>query len=85
MRRKAKMSTKVPCTKCRGFGTYELTGNYRETLELLRKQRRELNGKELAQIAKIEPTAMNNRLVWLENAGLAHGRRYGKERLWRAV
>lgn len=75
----------VPCTKCSGDGYYELTGGYMETLELLRRQNRELNGVELAELAKIKPTAMNNRLVWLEGAGLAQGRRHGRFRLWRAL
>lgn len=75
----------VLCTRCMGEGYYELTGGYLETLELLRKQTRELNGAELAAIAKIKPTAMNNRLAWLEGAGLARGRRYGHIRLWKAT
>lgn len=82
---KKKEPVLVPCTRCMGDGYCELSGEYLETLELLRKQRKELNGVELAALAKIRPTAMNNRLVWLEGAGLAHGRRYGRFRLWRAV
>lgn len=75
----------VPCARCAGEGFTELNGSYAETLELLRKQKHELSGVDLAALARIKPTAMNNRLVWLEGAGLAKGRRYGQSRLWKAL
>lgn len=73
----------VPCSHCAGEGWIVLTGVYADTLTLLKKQKKELSGVELAGIAKVNPTAMNNRLVALEGYGLATGRRYGRYRLWK--
>lgn len=75
----------IPCSHCAGEGWVELTGTYAETLALLREQPTALNGAELAKLAKCNPTAMNNRLVWLEGQGLAERKRNGKESLWRAA
>jgi biotin operon repressor len=74
----------VACPCCGGEGRVELTGTYRETLALLKRQRAEVNGAALARLAGCQETAMNNRLVRLERLGLAVGRRHGRERLWRA-
>lgn len=74
----------IPCSHCDGEGFVELTGAYAETLSLLRGLPAALNGSELAKLANINPTAMNNRLVWLEGQGLAVRRRNGKESLWTA-
>lgn len=75
----------IPCSHCSGEGHIELTGVFAETLALLRKQTKTLNGAQLAQIAKVNPTAMNNRLVWLEGHGLAERTRYGSKSLWKAT
>jgi hypothetical protein len=77
--------TVIQCSHCGGEGFIELTGVYAKTLDLLRKQRAALNGSALAKIAKCNPTAMNNRLVWLESQGLAERQRNGKESLWKAA
>lgn len=77
--------TTIPCGHCRGTGRIELTGIYAETLALLKKQRKPLNGAALAKLAGCKATAMNNRLVALEKHGLAEGILYGRERLWRAI
>ena len=74
----------IQCSRCKGRGEVELNGEFAETLLLLRKQKEELNGASLAKLAGIHPTAMNNRLVWLERNGFATGRRYGRSRFWRA-
>lgn len=79
------MADYVPCSHCAGVGHTELTGVFAETLELLRKQRNALNGVELARLAGCNPTAMNNRLVWLEGHGLAERKRYGRSSLWTAA
>lgn len=79
------MADFIPCSHCAGEGYIELTGIYAKTLGLLRALPAALNGAELAKLAKCNPTAMNNRLVWLEGQGLAERRRNGKESLWRAT
>lgn len=71
-----------PCTRCRGTGQIEVTGEYADTLRLLKRQRKEINGADLARLAGIKGPAMNNRLVALEKLGLAFGRWSGQERLW---
>lgn len=75
----------IQCSHCAGEGYIELTGVFAETLELLRKQPTALNGVELAELAGCNPTAMNNRLVWLEGHGLAERKRYGRSSLWTAA
>ena len=75
----------ILCSHCDGEGYVELTGVFADTLELLRDQPASLNGAELAKIANCNPTAMNNRLVWLENKGLAERKRHGHESLWKAT
>lgn len=75
----------IPCSQCAGEGYIELTGVFAETLELLRKQSTELNGVEMARLADCNPTAMNNRLVWLEAHGLAERKRFGRKSLWKAT
>jgi hypothetical protein len=75
----------VPCGHCGGAGRLELTGVYAETLDLLRRQQAEVNGAQLAKLAGCTNMAMCNRLVALERNGLATSRRYGQQRLWKAV
>ena len=75
----------VPCSHCDGEGFVELTGIYAETLFLLRGVPAWLNGAELAKLANCNPTAMNNRLAWLEGQGLAERKRNGRESLWKAT
>lgn len=75
----------VPCPRCCGKGTVELNDVLTRTLALLRRQKAEINGAALARLDGCGPNAMDNRLVDLERAGLASGRRNGRERLWRAT
>lgn len=77
------MPTHLRCPHCAGKGTIELTGIYAETLTLLRQQRREVSGADLARVAGCKATAMCNRLAALERHGLAVSRRYGRKRLFR--
>lgn len=63
----------------------EVTGAYAETWRFLRKQRQAVNGATLARGMGINPTAMNNRLVWLEAHDLATSKRNGSECLWTAL
>lgn len=75
----------VPCSHCDGAGKIELTGVHAETLAFLRWQSLSFNGAELARLCGVNPTAMNNRLVWLEKHGLVKSERYGSQKRWRAV
>ncbi len=79
------MADYIPCSHCKGKGRIQLTGVHADTLKLLRKQSKALNGVELAKIARCQPTAMNNRLAWLESQGLAKRTRYGRDSFWRAA
>jgi len=75
----------ITCSHCSGEGQIELTGVHADTLALLRRQSAMLDGVRLAKIAKVNATAMNNRLAWLEGHGLAERTRYGRVSLWKAV
>ena len=79
------MADYIPCSQCNGEGYTELTGVHADTLSLLRGLPAALNGVELAKLANCNPTAMNNRLAWLEGQGLAERKRYGKQSLWKAT
>ena len=74
-----------PCPYCRGAGTIEVTGIYRETLDLLAARPGEVCGADLARLAGCSATAMNNRLAALESFGLAASRRWGRKVLYRAA
>ncbi len=73
------------CPTCHGSGRVHVTSVYADTLELLRSMPDEANGAKLARLAGVEHGAMCNRLVILESLGLAEGRKYGRQRLWRAI
>ena len=73
------------CPTCKGKGRISFTGVYADTLELLRAQKEPINGAALARLHGVNPTAMNNRLTWLEHHRFAVGFRYGSEKRWRAV
>ncbi len=75
----------IPCGHCGGEGWVALTGVYADTLVLIREQKEALNGAELARLAGVKETAMNNRLVALEGFGLIEAERYGRERRWYAI
>lgn len=75
----------IPCSHCRGTGSVEFTGEYADTLAILRNLGGEVTGAELSRQFGIAPTAMNNRLVILERMGLAVSRAYGRKKFYRAT
>ena len=79
------MSDTTTCGHCGGTGHVELTGVYADTLALLRRQKTEVTGADLAVVDGCKDTTMNNRLAMLEHHGLATSRRYGRKRLYKAV
>lgn len=78
-------SPSVLCPCCKGTGRVEMNGVIADTLALLRRQDGEVTGAALARADGCKPTAMNNRLAYLERRGLVTSRRYGRERLYRAA
>ncbi len=78
------MKTKayVVCTRCCGTGSIELTGVYAETLALVIRHPG-LNGAALAKKAGCQATAMNNRLKALERLGVAVGKKFGRQIIWK--
>lgn len=76
------MTDTTTCGHCGGTGHVKLTGVYADTLALLRKQKQEVTGAELATIDGCKATAMNNRLAMLEQHGFATSRKYGRMRLY---
>lgn len=74
---------KVTCPRCRGSGHVKLTGVYLLTLktafDLLRREPFIVAGRHAAQFG-CSPTALNNRLAWLEDHGLLASTCYGRER-----
>ena len=75
---------KVPCTCCLGSGKIALTGRYLETYRLLSHNPGAI-GADLARIAGVNPTAMNNRLSWLADKGLATFTQFGKKKMYTVV
>ena len=77
--------TKIPCWHCDGVGEVELTGVYAETMHTLAKCRTPVVANRDAHLFGCKPTALNNRLAWLESQGLACSERHGRERrFWAA-
>lgn len=75
----------IQCQACEGCGQTEVTGTYAVTWKFLLKQKLPINGANLARMMKVNPTAMNNRLAWLEAHDLAVRERNGGECLWKAM
>lgn len=77
------MMQKVACPRCRGSGHVKLTGVYAATLktafDLLRREPFIVAGRH-AEAFGCSPTALNNRLAWLEDRGLLSSTGYGRER-----
>jgi hypothetical protein len=69
------------CPHCDGSGQLQLTGIHADTWHLL-KNHGPISGAALAEIDGCQATAMNNRLVMLEEMGLARSERYGRLRLF---
>lgn len=74
----------VLCTRCHGSGRVELNGVNAETLALLRRQRSEVCGKDLADLAGCSNESMCNRLRAIEQHGLAESRKWGRKVFWKA-
>lgn len=70
----------IACPYCESKGEIELTGVYAETLRLLRQRRSPVVANRDADLFECKPTALNNRLAWLESHGLARSERHGRER-----
>ena len=75
----------IRCSCCEGTGRRELTGEFADTLRYVRRNlgRGEFTAAEVARLMKIKPTAMSNRLAYLELAGFLTSRQYGRRRLFR--
>jgi hypothetical protein len=80
------MPEQITCPHCNGSGEIELTGVYAETLQTLRKlckkQGRQVIAHQDAKHFGCEPTALSNRLRWLEDHDLAQSTRHGKIRMY---
>jgi len=74
------MKTWIKCCYCDGKGETELTGVYAETLRVLREQHTFVVANRDAHLFGCKPTALNNRLAWLEKHGLARSERHRRER-----
>ena len=78
----------IRCSCCRGTGKVPVTGVYAETLHGLRRMTR-ARGYVVANRDAgwflCEPTALNNRLAWLEKNGLAKSEKFGRQRRFVAV
>ena len=61
-----------------------MTGALARTLWALRRRRVRVNATTLAKIVGTSPPAMANRLVRLEELGLAERFEDGRQNLWRA-
>ena len=70
----------IKCWACQGRGRVELTGVYADTLRILRASRSAVVANRDADRFGCLPTALNNRLSWLEEHGLAQSVRHGRER-----
>lgn len=62
-----------------------MNGAHADTYFALIEHGGETSGANLARQFGCKATAMNNRLAYLEELGLATSRRYGRERLFKAV
>lgn len=72
------------CPACSGTGLIPLTGVYADTLktirELCRKRDDFIVANKHFDWFGCEPTALNNRLVWLEKNGFIFSERFGRQR-----
>lgn len=74
----------VKCPHCIGTGRIELSGVYLETLKRLRRYPDGIHAAALAKAMGCEPTAMNNRLAYLEEHSLVVSVRDGRKRVFAA-
>lgn len=77
----------IPCSCCKGSGRIPLTGIYADTLKIIR--RRWVAGyyivarRDADNWFQCNPTALSNRLKWLERNGLLVSETYGREKRYR--
>lgn len=82
------MEPTVQCNCCNGTGRRPLSGVYKRTLAVLRRQRDEISGADMARLMGCKNEAMCMRLARLELIGFAEshqGIRDSRMRLWRAT
>jgi predicted methyltransferase len=75
----------IPCPCCEGRGRLPLTGVYLETLKGVRRwvrarPERYVVANRDAYWFGCKPTALNNRLAWLERRGLIRSEKFGRQR-----
>lgn len=79
----------VTCPHCQGSGKLRVTGIYAETLRGLRRwcasPGRFVVANRDATWFGCKPTALNNRLAWLEEHGFARSEKYGRQRRYFAI
>lgn len=72
------------CPHCNGKGRIPVTGVYAETLRGLRRWCKRpgmfVVANRDAYWFDCKPTALNNRLAWLESHGFARSEKYGRQR-----
>lgn len=75
----------IRCRCCAGTGKEEFTGEFADTLRYIRETcpRDEFTAADLARQVGINPTAMSNRLRYLESLGFLAGTPYGRRRLFK--
>lgn len=75
----------VVCYCCDGIGSIPVTGVYLETLKTLRRWcarpgRFVVANRDYKQFGCKQPTALNNRLSYLERHGFARSEKFGRQR-----
>ena len=81
----------IPCNCCKGTGKIEVTGVYLQTLAHLQRMTAKRAGDNFV-VANREypwfqcsPTALSNRLKWLEQRGLATVEMFGRQKRYRST
>jgi response regulator of citrate/malate metabolism len=78
------MADRYKCPCCKGRGTMPLTGIYAETLRDVRRwcarPERHVVANRDAWWFGCSPTALNNRLAWLEEHSFIKSEKYGRQR-----
>jgi len=78
----------VECQHCNGSGRVPLKGVYLETYSKLQRMTRAGTPCVAARAAEYfgcKPTALNNRLAWLQEHSLASSEKHGRERRYTAT
>jgi hypothetical protein len=83
-----KRNATTTCSHCKGTGQAPIPDVYQVTLDKLQRMTRVGTACVAVRAAEYfgcSPTALNNRLAWLERHGFATSERFGRERRYRAV